>query len=42
MHERVLVRTYAPTVLGTADRATQTAYLRYGKPLAKRALTRMR
>ncbi len=42
MHERVLVRTYAPTVLGTADRATQTAYLRYGKPLAKRALTRVR
>ncbi|HWM12779.1 MAG TPA: GNAT family N-acetyltransferase [Solirubrobacteraceae bacterium] len=41
-HERTLVRTYAPTVLGTADRATQTAYLRYGRPFAKRALTRAR
>jgi CelD/BcsL family acetyltransferase involved in cellulose biosynthesis len=41
-HERVLVRSYAPTVLGTADRAAQTAYLRYGRPLAKRALARVR
>ena len=41
-HERILVRSYAPTVLGTADRAAQTAYLRYGRPLAKRALARVR
>ena len=41
-HERVVVRSYAPTVLGTADRAAQTAYLRYGRPLAKRALARVR
>lgn len=41
-HERILVRTYAPTVLGVADRATQTAFLRYGRPLAKRALARVR
>lgn len=41
-HERLLVRTFARTPLGAADRATQAAYLRYGKPLAKRALARMR
>jgi CelD/BcsL family acetyltransferase involved in cellulose biosynthesis len=41
-HERFLVRSYAPTMLGTADRAAQTAYLRYGRPLAKRALARVR
>ena len=41
-HERILVRSYAPTVLGTADRAAQTAYLRYGRPLAKRALAHVR
>ena len=41
-HERILVRSYAPTVLGTADCAAQTAYLRYGRPLAKRALARVR
>lgn len=41
-HERILVRSYAPTVLGVADRAAQTAYLRYGRPLAKRALARVR
>jgi CelD/BcsL family acetyltransferase involved in cellulose biosynthesis len=41
-HERVLLRSYAPTVLGVADRAAQTAYLRYGRPLAKRALARVR
>jgi CelD/BcsL family acetyltransferase involved in cellulose biosynthesis len=41
-HEQILVRSYAPTVLGVADRAAQTAYLRYGRPLAKRALARVR
>ena len=41
-HERILVRSYAPTIRGTADRAAQTAYLRYGRPLAKRALARVR
>jgi CelD/BcsL family acetyltransferase involved in cellulose biosynthesis len=41
-HERLLVRTFAPTPLGTAERAAQTAYLRYGKPLARRALARLR
>jgi CelD/BcsL family acetyltransferase involved in cellulose biosynthesis len=41
-HERILVRSYAPTVLGVADRAAQTAYLRYGRPIAKRALARVR
>jgi CelD/BcsL family acetyltransferase involved in cellulose biosynthesis len=41
-HERTLVRSYAPTVLGAADRAAQTAYLRYGRPLAKRALAHVR
>ena len=41
-HERILVRSYAPTVLGVADHAAQTAYLRYGRPLAKRALARVR
>lgn len=41
-HERILVRSYAPTVLGVADRAAQTAYLRYGRPFAKRALARVR
>jgi len=41
-HERLLVRTFARTPLGTADRAAQAAYLRYGRPLAKRALARMR
>jgi CelD/BcsL family acetyltransferase involved in cellulose biosynthesis len=41
-HERLLVRTYARTPLGAADRAAQVAYLRYGKPLAKRALARIR
>ena len=42
IHERLLVRTFAPTPLGTAERAAQTAYLRYGKPLARRALARLR
>ena len=41
-HERLLVRTYAPTALGSAGRAAETVYLRYGKPLAKRALARVR
>lgn len=41
-HERILVRSYAPTVLGAADHAAQAAYLRYGRPLAKRALARVR
>jgi CelD/BcsL family acetyltransferase involved in cellulose biosynthesis len=41
-HERLLVRIYAPTVLGDAERAAETAYLRFGKPLARRALTRVR
>jgi CelD/BcsL family acetyltransferase involved in cellulose biosynthesis len=41
-HERILVRSYARTVVGLADCATQTAYLRYGRPLAKRALSRVR
>jgi CelD/BcsL family acetyltransferase involved in cellulose biosynthesis len=41
-HERLLVRTYAPTVLGDAERAAETAYLRFGKPLARRALARVR
>ena len=41
-HERVLLRSYAPTVLGIADHAAQTAYFRYGHPIAKRALARVR
>jgi CelD/BcsL family acetyltransferase involved in cellulose biosynthesis len=41
-HERLLVRTYAPTVLGGAERAAEIVYLRYGKPLARRALARVR
>jgi CelD/BcsL family acetyltransferase involved in cellulose biosynthesis len=41
-HERLLVRTYAPTVLGGAERAAEAAYLRFGKPLARRALARVR
>jgi CelD/BcsL family acetyltransferase involved in cellulose biosynthesis len=41
-HERILLRSYAPTVLGVADRAAQTAYFRYARPLAKRALTPVR
>jgi CelD/BcsL family acetyltransferase involved in cellulose biosynthesis len=41
-HQRLLVRTYAPTPLGNAERAAETAYLRYGKPLARRALARVR
>jgi CelD/BcsL family acetyltransferase involved in cellulose biosynthesis len=41
-HERLLVRIYAPTPLGNAERAAETVYLRYGKPLAKRALARVR
>jgi CelD/BcsL family acetyltransferase involved in cellulose biosynthesis len=42
VRERILLRSYAPTVLGVADHAAQTVYLRYGRPLAKRALTRVR
>lgn len=41
-HERLLVRTYAPTARGSAERAAETVYLRYGKPLARRALARVR
>jgi CelD/BcsL family acetyltransferase involved in cellulose biosynthesis len=41
-HERLLVRIYAPTLLGDAELAAETAYLRYGKPLARRALARVR
>jgi CelD/BcsL family acetyltransferase involved in cellulose biosynthesis len=41
-HERLLVRTYAPTILGDAERVAETVYLRYGKPLARRALARVR
>ena len=41
-HERLLVRTYAPTVLGGAGRRAEIVYLRYGKPLARRALGRLR
>jgi CelD/BcsL family acetyltransferase involved in cellulose biosynthesis len=41
-HERLLVRTYAPTALGNAECAAETAYLRFGKPLARRALARVR
>ena len=41
-HERILLRSYAPTVLGIADHAAQTAYFRYGHPIAKRALARVR
>jgi CelD/BcsL family acetyltransferase involved in cellulose biosynthesis len=41
-HERLLVRTYAPTPLGNAECAAETVYLRYGKPLARRALARVR
>jgi CelD/BcsL family acetyltransferase involved in cellulose biosynthesis len=41
-HERILLRSYAPTVLGVADHAAQSAYFRYGQPLAKRALARVR
>jgi CelD/BcsL family acetyltransferase involved in cellulose biosynthesis len=41
-HERVLLRSYAPTVLGIADHAAQSAYFRYGHPIAKRALARVR
>ena len=40
--ERILLRSYAPTVLGVADHAVQTVYLRYGRPMAKRALSRVR
>jgi CelD/BcsL family acetyltransferase involved in cellulose biosynthesis len=39
--ERVLVRAFAPTYLGMADRALQTTLL-YGKPLAKRTFARVR
>ena len=38
---RVLLRAFAPTMLGNADRALQTTLL-YGKPLAKRTLARVR
>jgi CelD/BcsL family acetyltransferase involved in cellulose biosynthesis len=41
-HERLLVRTYAPTPLGNAECAAETVYLRFGKPLARRALARVR
>jgi CelD/BcsL family acetyltransferase involved in cellulose biosynthesis len=41
-HERLQVRIYAPTVLGDAERAAEAAYLRYGKPLARRTLARVR
>jgi CelD/BcsL family acetyltransferase involved in cellulose biosynthesis len=41
-HERILLRSYAPTVLGVADHAAQAAYFRYGHPLARRALARVR
>jgi CelD/BcsL family acetyltransferase involved in cellulose biosynthesis len=41
-HERLLVRAFAATPRATAERAAQTAYLRYGRPLARRALDRLR
>jgi CelD/BcsL family acetyltransferase involved in cellulose biosynthesis len=41
-HERILLRSYAPTVIGIADHAAQTAYFRYAHPIAKRALARVR
>lgn len=39
--ERVLLRAFAPTYLGMADRALQTTLL-YSKPLAKRTIARVR
>jgi CelD/BcsL family acetyltransferase involved in cellulose biosynthesis len=41
-HERIRLRSYAPTVLGVADHAAQTAFFRYGHPIARRALARVR
>jgi CelD/BcsL family acetyltransferase involved in cellulose biosynthesis len=42
VHERLLVRTFAPTPRGAVERAAQAAYLHYGKPLARRALAHLR
>jgi CelD/BcsL family acetyltransferase involved in cellulose biosynthesis len=42
LHERLLVRSFAPTPLAAAERAAQAAYLCYGKPLARRAVARLR
>lgn len=42
VHERLLVRSFVQTPLGAAERAAQTAYLRYGRPLARRAVARLR
>lgn len=41
-HERTLLRIFAPSALGTVDHAAQSAYLRYARPLAKRAVAHLR
>lgn len=41
-HERTLLRVFPATAFGSLDRAAQTAYLRYARPLAKRTVAQLR
>jgi CelD/BcsL family acetyltransferase involved in cellulose biosynthesis len=41
-HERMLLRIFPGSALGTVDGAAQSAYLRYARPLAKRAVEHLR